>query len=369
VVWDAENHDMTACSQMMMDITRRMEQNRPGLNGGFGSREYDLEQDSQKIGSVDIQSYGPYFLNESEFHFLHSLNLVLAAVGLLALFCSLAAGGFLAKRISRPVIKTAHIAKQIAEGNYNIRFEENIKTRELDELVAAVNHMAASLDHQEGLRKRLTTDVAHELRTPLAAVASHLEAMIEGLWEITPGRLQSCYEEIGRISGLVADLERLAQVENESLQLIKADVDLFELSHTVGGNLESECAKKNISLTVDGAESHVDADKDRLNQALVNLLSNAIKFTPENGKIHVTVKDTAASGIVLIEDNGVGIPEKDLPFIFERFYRTDKSRSRRAGGAGIGLTIVKSIVTAHGGTITAESSEGQGSHFTVTLPK
>jgi len=346
-----------------------MEQKRPGLSGSFVTQEYDLSRDGQKVGSVAIQYYGPYFLSESDFRFLDSLNLILAVTGALGLLCSLVAGGLLARRISRPVIKTAHIAKQIAKGNFKIRFEGNIKTRELDELVMAVNHMAASLDNQETLRKRQTTDVAHELRTPLTAVASHLEAMIEGLWEITPQRLQSCYEEIGRITGLVVDLEQLAKVENENLRLTKTDVDLLELAVTVAGNFETESAKKNIGVSVDGTRTQVNADKDRLNQVLSNLLSNAIKYTPENGEIHVNVKDMGENGIIVIEDNGIGIPEKDLPFIFERFYRTDKSRNRSTGGAGIGLTIAKSIVTAHGGTIKAESNDGQGSRFTVVLPK
>jgi signal transduction histidine kinase len=199
--------------------------------------------------------------------------------------------------------------------------------------------------------------------------------MLEGLWGITPQRLQSCYEEIGRISGLVADLEQLAKAENDNLQLIKTDVDLLELVNVVIGNFKTESMKKNLSVHVTGKETVVQADKDRLNQVLVNLLSNAIKYTPENGRIQSTVKVTDQSGIVIIEDNGIGIPEKDLPFIFERFYRTDTSRSRSTGGSGsgsgsgLGLAIAKTIVTAHGGTITAESLSGKGSRFTLTLPK
>jgi signal transduction histidine kinase len=369
VVWDAENHDMEACSQVMMEIINRMEEKRPGLSGGFVSQAYALKQNGQVIGSVVVGSYGPYFLKESDFRFLDSLNLVLVIIGSLVLFCSVIIAGFLARRVSRPIIKTAHIAKQIADGNYNIRFSGQPKTQELDELVTAVNHMAASLKKQEGLRRRLTTDVAHELRTPLTAVSSHLEAIIEGVWEPTNERLQSCYEEIGRISGLVSDLERLAKVENENLRLEKSDVDLLELVHIVAGNFESESQKKSILLTVEGAKTPVPADKDRLNQVLANLLSNAIKYTPKNGKIHVSVKSTDKSGMITVTDNGIGVPEKDLPFLFERFYRTDSSRNRSTGGAGIGLAIAKSIVHAHGGTITVESKVGQGSRFIVALPK
>lgn len=369
VVWDAENHDMETCSQVMMEIIERMDEKRPSLNGSFVSQEYALKQNSQKIGILVVSYYGPYFLSENDFNFLDSLNLVLVVTGALALLCSLIAGGVLAKRISRPVTKTSHIAKQIAEGDYKIRFEGNIKTFELNELVSAVNHMASSLDSQEELRKRLTNDIAHELRTPLAAVASHLETIIEGVWEPSVERLQSCYEEIERISGLVSDLERLAKVENGAMQLEKTNVNLLELARTVAGNFESESVKKNITLSVNGDQSHVSGDKDRLAQVIVNLLSNAIKYTPEKGQVRILVTDTPQSGIITIEDNGIGIPENELPLIFERFYRTDKSRNRATGGTGIGLAIVKSIVTAHAGTVTAESDEGLGSKFTVMIPK
>lgn len=366
VIWDIENHDMTLCSQVMMDIIDRMEAKRPGLNGSLVSREYDLEQNGQKIGTVVIQSYGPYFLSESEFRFLDSLNLVLIIIGSLALLFSIFMAGLLAKRISDPVMKTAHIATQIAEGNYKIRFEGNTRTRELDELVAAVNHMAQSLDRQESLRKRLTTDVAHELRTPLTALSSHLEAMIEGVWEPTPERLQSCYEEIDRITGLVTELEKLRQVESNQLKLEKSPVDLLELFRSVSCNFERESEKKGIALTVEGESSVVPADRSRLTQVFTNLLSNAIKYTPESGQIRITIKDTPESGIATVSDSGIGIPKDELPLIFERFYRTDKSRNRQTGGAGIGLTIAKSIVLAHGGRIEAVSKAGQDSHFTVT---
>ena len=369
VIWDAENHDMSLCRQLMDEIAQRMEEKRPDLQGGITTREYDLRQNGQTVGKVAISSYGPYFLSEEDFRFLDTLNLVLFIIGMLALLGSLIAGGLLAKRIIRPIIKVAHIATQIADGNYGIRFYGKVKARELDELVTAVNHMAMSLDAQETLRKRLTTDVAHELRTPLTAVYSHLEAMIDGVWEPTSAKLQSCYEEIGRISGLVADLEKLAHVENENLILHKIPLNILELAHTVSENLESESAKKRIALDVKGESSIVAADRDRLNQVITNLLSNAIKYTPENGHVQIIVKDTPESSVITVADNGIGIPKDELPLIFERFYRTDKSRSRKTGGAGIGLTIAKSIVTAHGGKIEAESEAGQGSRFTVTLPK
>ena len=165
------------------------------------------------------------------------------------------------------------------------------------------------------------------------------------------------------------DLEKLAQVESDNLKLEKAPVDLLELADTAGGNFESQSAAKNIALEVTGEPSVVEADGDRLHQVIANLLSNAVKYTSENGHVSVTVRDTPENGVLTVEDDGIGIPRDELPLIFERFYRTDKSRDRKTGGAGIGLTIAKSIITAHNGKIEAASEAGRGSRFIVTLPK
>lgn len=367
IVWDAENHDMTLCGQVMEEISTRME-NR-GEEGSFVTHNYDILQGEQKVGTVSVTYYGPYFLSEHDFSFLNSMNTVLFVVGILAAMASVFVGFLLAQRIARPVTKTAYIAKQIAEGNYGIRFEQGIKTQELNELVTAINHMAEALNEQENLRKRLTTDMAHELRTPLTAVSSHLEAMIEGLWEATPERLQGCHDEVKRLGTLVADLERLAKIESDNLKLNKTLVDLMEISHTVMENMKAAADKKNLSMSLGGSSSFVYADKARMLQVFTNLLSNAIKYTPEGGSVNVEVSDTQESGVVKVSDTGIGIPEEELSLIFERFYRTDKSRNRKLGGAGIGLTIVKSIVLAHEGTVSAQSHTDGGSCFTVKIPK
>ncbi|MDR3287827.1 MAG: HAMP domain-containing protein, partial [Peptococcaceae bacterium] len=352
-VWDAENHDMSLCRQIMDEISARMESKRPQVGGAFTSQSYDLTANGQTVGSVTVSYYGPYFLNDSDFRFLDTLNTVLIAIGGLSLLLSLAAGWILARRLARPISKTAYIAKQIAQGNYDIRFEGRTKTKELDDLVAAINQLADALSEQEHLRKRLSADVAHELRTPLTAVGSHLEAMIEGVWQPTPERLQSCHEEIGRLGKLVADLERLTQAESETLTLHRSLVDLAAIARAASDSLALELKKKNLTLVVNGESALVFADGDRISQVAANLLSNAIKYTPENGLIRVTTRDTADNGVLIVEDDGIGIPAKDLPFIFERFYRTDQSRTRSTGGTGIGLAIVKSIVQAHGGSVQA----------------
>jgi signal transduction histidine kinase len=193
--------------------------------------------------------------------------------------------------------------------------------------------------------------------------------MLEGVWEATPARLQSCYEEISRLGVLVSDLERLAKVESENLRPELAQVDLLEIVRAVGGSFEKEASDKKLKLSIEGEPCLLTADRVRVSQIAVNLLANAIKFTPENGAVRLTVRDTGENAVLTVEDDGIGIPEDEQPFIFERFYRADKSRNRKTGGAGIGLAIVKSIANAHGGAATVESRPDLGSVFTVTLPK
>jgi signal transduction histidine kinase len=401
LVWDTENHDMAQCRQIIGEISERMADH--GASGDFASVDYDIRQDGQKIGSVSVRFYGPFFLSESDFSFLASLNSILLAVGALSLVFSFAAGWLLAKRIARPIRKTVEIATQIASGHYDIRFESQTGIRELRGLVSAVNHLAKALASQKQLRKRLTADVAHELRTPLTTLGSHLEAMIEQVWEPTPERLKSCHEEILRLGKMAEDLERLERAEDGDLSPDKSPVDITALTRTVCDNFAAELANKRLRLEIEAANVVVSADKDRIGGVIANLVSNAVKYTPEGGSIRVFIaerirsgsgagqddirrdtdlppgdvfpetvplnRDIQDAGIWIIEDTGPGIPEHELPHIFERFYRADQSRNRDTGGAGIGLAIVKSVTEAHGGTVTAANRRSGGARFTVVLPK
>lgn len=369
VIWDAQNHDMTLCHQVMEAITLRMQEQRPELNGNFVTHRFELKQSDNGIGFLDVSYYSPYHLNENDFQFITALNEILLVVGISSLVGAIIMGLIFANSITRPIIRTVEITKQISDGDYNIRFKDGVKTKELFGLTQAVNQMAESLEEQENERKRLTSDVAHELRTPIANVSSYLEAIIEGVWEPTLERLQNCYDELERISRLVSDLERLRQVENENLKLQKTEVDLLELAQATVKNFETKSEKKKVHCTVEGIHTVVFADRGRIQQVITNLVSNAIKYSNENGIVRVVIKDMVNEGIIIVEDDGIGIAKKDLNLIFERFYRTDKSRNRKTGGAGIGLTIVKAIIQAHGGKIGVESEEGYGSRFIIILPK
>ncbi|MGN0732106.1 MAG: sensor histidine kinase [Treponema sp.] len=366
-VWDAENHDMTLCHKVMQDITTRMEEKHPELNGKFLTYRYPLAQNGQTVGFADISYYSPCSLNENDFKFLYALNMILLIIGITSVIGAAAAGIILARHLSVPIEKATEITREISQGNYAIRCKSDVKTAELSELNEAVNQMAQNLEKQESLRKRLTSDVAHELRTPVANVSSQLEAVLEGVWEPTPQRLKNCYEELERISELITDLENLRQIEDENMILKRQNVDLLEISMSVKQAFEQEMAEKNLTCIVSGKNVTVEGDKKRLHQAVFNLVSNAVKYSQEGGCIKICVSKEQDKSVLSVEDQGIGIAKKDLPLIFERFYRTDHSRNRKTGGAGIGLTIVKAIVQAHKGKITAESTEGKGSRFVITL--
>lgn len=369
VIWDAENHDMTLCSRIMQEIDSRMKEKRPLLDGDFLTYRYPMNRHGKLVGYLEVSYYSPYYLNENDFRFLDSLNQILIIIGISASVLAAIAGIILARRLSVPIAKATKITGEISEGNYAIRFESKVRTQELADLSEAVNHMAESLEIQETIRKQLTSDVAHELRTPVANVSSHLEAILEGVWEPTPERLQNCYDELERISHLISDLEKLRLIEDENMILDLEPVDLLTLAQTVRTAFEPEFSKKQLTCTVTGDSCVISADRSRLHQAISNLISNAVKYSTEGGRILIQIKDGAKTASLTVEDHGIGIPQKDLPLIFERFYRTDRSRNRKTGGAGIGLTIARAIVQAHKGKITVESQEGCGSRFTVVLPK
>lgn len=369
VLWDAQAHDMNLCNEIMGDISERMRIQYPKIEGEFTSSDYALTKNKEIIGFVSISYFGPFFFNENDLKFLTSLNTILMSVGFISLTVSVVVGSIMAKWISQPILKAVGVTKQIADGKYEVRLKETSNTKELDMLVNSINYLAASLETMEKLQKRLTEDVAHELRTPLAILQSYIEAMTEGIWEATPERLYSCYEEVIRISKLVGDLERLAKIEGENLKLNKEKIDLYHVIEKTIISMEKEIKDKDLTVEILGESLELSADYDRIKQVVINLLSNAIKYSKEGCTIIFKIFNTSNMGGFTLKDNGMGISKEELPFIFERFYRADKSRNRATGGSGIGLTIVKSIVQAHGGQVTVESSYGEGSEFTVTLPK
>ncbi|HHW07533.1 MAG TPA: HAMP domain-containing protein, partial [Clostridia bacterium] len=369
VVWDARQHDNARCEAMLDQIARNMSSRYPNWEGTYVENAFPVMDERGQVGEVIIGYYGPYFFNEADLAFINNMNRLLIGVGAFSLALSILFGTVMAEKLSTPIGRVITTAQMIAKGYYDDRVTETSSTKEIAQLTETINHLAETLEKQERLRKQLTADVAHELRTPLATLQSHMEAMIDGIWQPDPERLKSCHEEIVRISRLVGDLEKLAKYEGENLVLTKTTFDVAELARHLLQNFETEFAEKGIALRFTGEKEVINADKDKISQVIVNLLSNALKYTPPGGTVEVSVQGDAQRAEIRVKDSGAGIAPEDLPYIFERFYRADKSRNRLTGGAGIGLTITKAIVDAHNGTIQVHSRVNEGTEFLVSLPK
>jgi len=368
-VWDALEHNQGQCQHMMEEIHNNMMSRYPNWKGEYVTKEYPIMSDFQKVGKVYIGYYGPFYFTESDLNFINSLNVVFVGVGIAALVLAIVLGNQIAKGISRPIRNVIGTAEGLAKGNFDNQLVEKSDIKEIDSLTGTINSLADILKHQEQLRKKLTGDVAHELRTPLATLQSHLEAMIDGVWEADTQRLKSCHDEIIRISKMVGDLEKLARYEGENLILHKTVFDLTELIKNISLNFEKEMLDKGISISIPEDAVTASADRDKISQVVINLLSNAIKYSQMGGSIRIEIVEQASEILLKVMDSGIGIEQEHLHSIFERFYRVDSSRSRLTGGSGIGLTITKAIVEAHGGTIDVRSKVGEGTEFIVMLPK
>ncbi|MDR2304189.1 MAG: HAMP domain-containing histidine kinase [Treponema sp.] len=381
LVWDARACDMRECMTVINEISVRMK-GQFGMSGAMRKNRYPVRYAGSTVGTVTVETYGPYFYSETEGAFLASINRLLIAAAIILTAMSFVISIVLSRAIARPVNKSAEAARQIAQAHSGsaggkplaVRIDDRYHTKELAGLARSINGLAACLEEAERRQKQLTSDIAHELRTPLTCLQGDIEAMIDGVYKPDREHLESCHEEIIRLAGLVKDLHTLTSLEWENLTLNKSEFDLADLLRITAEQFKAAAFEKGIKIHLRLVESPVVADYDRLKQVFINLLSNAVKYT-DRGAVTVTVEKAANPGAeweVFVADTGIGIPESDLPHLFERFYRTDKSRSRATGGAGVGLAIASAIVRAHGGDIqaesfTAEGSSGQGSVFKVVL--
>jgi len=301
--------------------------------------------------------------------FLAAVNRSVLAGALIAGLVAVAITLALASRILRPVERLTEAAKRMEKGDLSVRVEVTSED-EIGQLAHAFNSMAGSLAQQEQLRRNMVTDVAHELRTPLTNLRGYLEAARDGLLPPDDALVDNLYEETMLLSRLVADLQELAQAEAGQLTLLRQVMPLAGIVEQAVTILGPQANAKGLTLTVDLPADlpPVDVDPERVGQVLRNLLNNAVAHTPQGGRITVTTRAVAAEIVISVHDTGMGIAPQHLPYVFDRFYRADKSRARQTGGAGLGLAIAKQLVIAHGGTISVESAPGEGSTFTFTLP-
>lgn len=362
-LFDAKQEEVWSVGALMPEHVRDQVRYREAVYSG-----------ERVVGFVETAYVDPHSFSELDRHYREAMTQGMISTILPMLLLFTGVSWYLSRRLSRPLTEMIGLAGQMREGNLDVRIKKPPGETELRELAESLNHLAESLQKQEALRRTLTGDVAHELRTPLATLKSHLEALSDGVWEATPERLAVCQEEVDRLIGLVASLEKLTQAESRSVETKCEPADLLDASRSVIGLVESSFAQKGVglSLATEGVDEGVlmlPLDRDQWKQVLLNLLDNALKYTQAGDEVTVTIRQTDRVAEIAVADTGEGIAAEDLPNVFERFYRADKSRSRSTGGAGIGLAIVKRYVQAHGGTITVESRLGEGTTFVVRLPR
>jgi signal transduction histidine kinase len=289
--------------------------------------------------------------------------------GLVAVAIAVALAFLLSRRTLAPVRALTSAAERLGRGDFSQRVQIKDKG-ELGELAQTFNSMAGDLERTEKLRQNMVADVAHELRTPLSNIQGYLEALRDGVMKPDKETIRSLYEESSLLSRLVDDLQELSLAEAGELKLVLQAEDIGELIRRAVAAVEAKKKAKGLSLAVELPEKLPPANIDsrRIGEVLHNLLENAVDHTGKEGSIKVAARQRGNWVEVSVADTGEGIPAEELPSIFERFYRVDKSRARATGGSGLGLTIAKRLVEAHGGRIEVQSQPGKGSRFAFTVP-
>jgi two-component system OmpR family sensor kinase/two-component system sensor histidine kinase BaeS len=274
-------------------------------------------------------------------------------------------------RFGRPLEQLFKTINAVEAGDLSARVPEN-NSDMFSDLIKRFNKMVNELERAEQQRRNLTADIAHELRTPLHIIQGNLEGILDGVYQPTPEHLNATLDETQLLTRLVNDLQTLSLAETGQLPLHPSRFLLADLIHDLTSSFSSQAASQSVDLktTIANPEQELTADYDRLNQVLSNLISNALRHTPAGGTISIETGSGSSAERnvrIAVNDSGSGIPPEDLPFIFDRFWRGDKSRSERTH-SGLGLAIARQLIHAHNGTIDVQSEPGKGTTFTIELP-
>jgi len=303
--------------------------------------------------------------------FRRSVGMSVLISGGIAGVVALLMGSLLFFQVIRPMRQLSRAAHGIAAGDLSQRVSLN-SDDEVGELAYSFNTMAESLQRMEQQRQNMVADIAHELRTPLSVIQSNVEAMLDGVLPASPEELESIYQETVLLNRLIGDLRTLSLAEAGQLALDRQPLDLGQVVTRVAEKYRMRAEEQSITLSVQVAQNlpQVSADAERIEQVLVNLTENALRYGASDSGGRVTLgARTVPDGVeAWVSDTGPGIAPDELSHVFERFWRSGKSRSRQTGGSGIGLALVKQLVEAHGGRVSVESAPGQGATFRVVLP-
>lgn len=334
-----------------------------------GTLTKDIIVNGQRVGRMLAEAEPPSTFKTLEDAFLSSVNRSVLLSGLFVVILAVFLAAFFSANLSRPLKKLTIAAEKISSGDFSQNVEVQSEN-EIGHLGAAFNKMAINLQQNEHLRQSLVADVAHELRTPISILRGNLESILAGVTEPKEENLALIHDEVLRMSFLVRDLQELSLAEAGQLKLNKQKVDVLELAKKIINFFQVETEEKGIHILSETNNEIplLNADPQRLEQIFANLLSNAIRYSSANEDIAIRFAVSEQSLVIQFVDSGPGIETEELPYIFERFYRGDKARSRVSGGTGLGLAISKGYAEMHGGTIKADNNAVKGSTFTVELP-
>lgn len=309
-------------------------------------------------------------LGQLESKYMVTINTILAGVLVLGILMILITSKFIASKISKPIERLNYDTGHISKNDYEQVKVIDSGITEIAQLSKGMHNLARSLERHQRYQKDMTVNIAHELRSPLAVLQSHIEALIDGVWEPTPQRLKVFQNEILRLTTLVEDLHDLTIIERDGFDLERREVDLISILKDIKMTFTPIYQGKNLDLSMDLDEKEIKilGDDRRLKQIFVNILMNSYKYTDQGG-VHISLFEGAKDIMIKVEDSGIGMNAITLENIFERFYRADESRTRDTGGAGVGLSIVKALVDAHEGHVEVHSEVGKGTTFVLRFNK
>ncbi len=335
------------------------------IGSDWSSKTVTINLGDFAIGKIYIKTQQRSPLQKT---FINSVNRSVLTGGIIAGIVGIILAVLFSRNILKPIRELTKATKEMQQGELDQRVDIS-SGGEIGKLGESFNELARRLKEQKTLREEMVSDVAHELRNPLSNIQGYLEGLKEGMVEPTKRVFESLHQQSLVLNRLVNDLRDVNQAKAGKLNLDKKQVVLEDIISRETKALKTKAEEDRVELSQDlNGPNLLKADPERISQVVRNLLDNAITHTPEGGEIEVKTSNSSEEAITTVSDDGSGIPEDDLPYIFDRFYRVDKSRSRGTGGTGLGLTIAKEIVEAHDGRITAGSTEGDGSTFKFTLP-
>lgn len=334
---------------------------------GPGAASRPIVVGGATVGALRVAPVGGTLLSPADLDLRDSLDRLHLAAGGIAVVIAILAALLLAQTMSAPLRRIRLAAERMERGDLETVVEPG-GDAEVRAVGHALNRLAETLEHEEEVRKENVADLAHELRTPVSGLLSRIEAAQDGVLPDAPANLEAMHSEALRLARLLGAFDQLAAAERPGLLLEKRPVDLARTAASEAGRMATSFADKGVELQTELAPAEIQGDPDRLAQIIANLLSNALRYSEPGAHVRVRVAAEHGEAAVDVSDTGIGIAPEDLPHIFKRFWRAEKSRSRETGGTGIGLAIVRELVIAHDGRVDVDSKPGRGSSFRVSFP-